>query len=220
MRRESVKHGPASFGLLGSLSRFGCARDGVSAVEFALILPFMLTLYLGGAELGDGMAVQFKATLAARTVADLASQCGISSLDGQHCDSANGLPIDSTTMGEIVGSASVQGAAETVMSPYPTNNMVATVSELKFTGGNGTATVIWSASNSGSARSTGSSYALPSAFQSLPAGTYYVILGEVTYPYTPSMGYAITGTINIYENTLFFPRMATCIQYNGVPSAC
>ena len=49
-------------------------RDGVSAVEFALILPFMLTLYLGGSELGDGMAIQFKATLAARTVADLATQ--------------------------------------------------------------------------------------------------------------------------------------------------
>ena len=44
-------------GLRGCLRRFARERDGVSAVEFALILPFMLTLYLGGSELGDGMAI-------------------------------------------------------------------------------------------------------------------------------------------------------------------
>lgn len=203
------------------LSRFARARDGISALEFALILPFMLTLYLGGSELSEGMAIQFKATLAARTVADLASQCGNGSLDGQYCDTANGLPIDATTMNQIVGSPSLQGAAETVMAPYSTNNMVATVSELKFIGGNSTATVVWSASNSGSGRAQNSSYTLPPAFQQLPplsgGAYYYVILGEVTYPYTPSMGYAITGTINIYEDTIFFPRNSNppgCVQYN------
>lgn len=82
----------------GTLKRFGLARDGVSAVEFALILPFMLTLYLGGAELGDGFAMQFKATLAARTVADLTSQCGNNTLDGQYCATANGLAIDTASM--------------------------------------------------------------------------------------------------------------------------
>jgi Flp pilus assembly protein TadG len=195
-------------GLRGFLRRFVRERDAVSAVEFALILPFMLTLYLGGSELGDGMSVQFKATLAARTVADLVSQCGNSPGSGQYCDVANNLPIDTTSMNQILG------AAQTVMAPYSTNNMVATVSELKFTGGNTTATVIWSAANSGSGRAVGSFFTLPTGYQSLPAGTYYVILGEVKYPYTPPMGYVITGTINMYQDALFFPRNSTsCVQY-------
>jgi Flp pilus assembly protein TadG len=199
----------ASPGLRGSLRRFVHERDGISAVEFALILPFMLTLYLGGSELGDGMALQFKATLAARTVADLTSQCGNNPGNGQYCNVANGLPIDDTSMNQILG------AASTVMTPYSTNGMTVTVSELQFMGGNGTATVIWSASNSGSGRAIGSSYTLPTTFQSLPAGTYYVIFGEVTYPYTPSMGYVITGTINMYQDALFFPRNSTsCVQYH------
>ena len=210
MRRDT----PGS-NLLGTLKRFARARDAVSAVEFALILPFMLTLYLGGAELGDGFAMQFKATLAARTVADLTSQCGNNVLDGQYCATANGLAIDSASMTQILG------AAATVMTPYSTANMVITVSELKFTAGNGTATVVWSATNSGNGRAQNSTYTLPAAFQSLPAGTYYVILGEVTYPYTPSMGYVLTGTINIYQDAIFFPRNSDapgCVQYNNLCS--
>jgi Flp pilus assembly protein TadG len=219
-----MRQGATSSSLCGRLSRFARARDGVSAVEFALILPFMLTLYLGGSELGDGLAVQFKVTLAARTVADLVSQCGNSSIDGQYCDTANDLPIDSTSMSQIVGSSQVVGAAETIMTPYPTTNMVTTVSELKFTGGSTSATVVWSASNSGNGRTTGSTYALPAAYQSLPSGTYYVILGEATYPYTPTMGYVLTGTINIYQSTIFFPRNSSCVQYYNnstyIPASC
>jgi Flp pilus assembly protein TadG len=199
------------------LRRFAGNRDGVSAVEFAIILPFMLTLYIGGAELGDGMAMQFKATLAARTVADLTSQCGNISSSGVYCDTANGLTIDSTTMSQILGAASI------VVQPYSNNNMVVTVSELKVINASSTGTVVWSASTSGNGRSTGSTYALPTTLQSLPAnpnGHYYVILGEVTYPYTPAMGYVLTGTINMYQNSIFFPRTSSCVVYNSVPNTC
>src|SRR5262249_17352476 len=59
---------------LSELRRFAGNRKGVAAVEFAIILPFMLVFYLGSIEAGNGLAVQFKAALASRTVADLASQ--------------------------------------------------------------------------------------------------------------------------------------------------
>jgi Flp pilus assembly protein TadG len=199
----------------GLLRRFGGNRNGIAAVEFALILPFMLTLYLGGTELGDGLAVQFRVTLAARTLADLTSQCGNTASSGQYCDTADGLAIDTTTVNQILG------AATTVMAPYSTNNMVVTVSEVKFTGGNTSATVVWSAASSGNGRTTGSSYTLPTAMQSLQAGTtYYLILGEVTYPYTPSLGYVFTGTINMSQNALFFPRNSSCVAYNDTPTTC
>src|SRR4051812_25869018 len=54
----------------------GFARDqrGVSAVEFAMLLPLMITLYLGSVEISQGVAIDRKVTLTSRTVGDLASQ--------------------------------------------------------------------------------------------------------------------------------------------------
>jgi Flp pilus assembly protein TadG len=48
------------------------ARDtrGVSAVEFALLLPLMIALYLGAVELSQGIAADRKVTLTTRTIAD------------------------------------------------------------------------------------------------------------------------------------------------------
>jgi Flp pilus assembly protein TadG len=168
------------------LLRLARDRDGVSAVEFAVVLPFMLTLYLGGIELGDGLAIQFRSTLAARTVADLASQY---------------VSIDNAAMSSILG------AASTVVTPYSAANMVVTVSEVT-TNSHGQATVVWSDSLNGTARTVGSSVTLPTKLQQ---ANITLIFGEVTYPYTPSMGYVITGTISIYESMYFFPRMSTTV---------
>lgn len=178
---------------LRALRRFGADRGGISAVEFALILPFMVTLYLGSVELGDGFSVQFRATLAARTVTDLTSQY---------------VKIDTTTMNQLLG------AAATVMAPYSPNNMTVTVSEVTTTNASGAAQVTWSAANSGNGRAVGSSVTLPSALQTLPAGTA-LIFGEVTYPYNPEFGYVLTGTINMYESQYFYPRQSSCVDYNG-----
>jgi Flp pilus assembly protein TadG len=46
----------------------------VAATEFAMILPLMLALYLRGVELAKGLSVQYRVALAARAVADLATQ--------------------------------------------------------------------------------------------------------------------------------------------------
>jgi Flp pilus assembly protein TadG len=183
----------ASIAGLRALRRFGADRRGISAVEFALILPIMVTFYLGSVELGDGLAVQFRATLAARTVADLASQY---------------VNIDAATMTQILG------AASTVVAPYSANNMTVTVSEVTTTDANGDAKVTWSAANSGNGRAVGSSVTLPAGLQTLPKNTA-LILGEVTYPYNPQFGYVLTGIINIYENQYFYPRLSTCVNYNG-----
>ena len=56
------------------MSSFRRDQRGVSAVEFAMLLPLMITLYLGAVEISQGVAIDRKVTLTARTVADLASQ--------------------------------------------------------------------------------------------------------------------------------------------------
>lgn len=168
------------------LRRFARDREGVSAVEFALVLPVMLSMYIGGAELGDGLSVQFKSSLAARTVTDLASQY---------------ISIDNATMSSILNAGSA------VMAPYAAGNMVVTLSEIT-TNSSGQGTVTWSDSLNGTARTVGSSVTLPTNLQTK---NITILFGEVTYPYTPSMGYVLTGTINIYESTYFYPRLSTTI---------
>jgi Flp pilus assembly protein TadG len=50
------------------------AREGVAAVEFAVIFPFMLLLYLGATEITQTVMASRKATLVARSISDLVAQ--------------------------------------------------------------------------------------------------------------------------------------------------
>jgi len=173
-----------------ALGRFGGDRRGLSAVEFATVLPFMLTLYTGSIELGEGLSIQYKTTLAARTVADIASQY---------------TSIDAPTM------TSILGAASTVVAPYSAANLTVIVSEIT-TDAKGNGTVTWSAAQNGNAHTVGQAVSLPPNLQ-IPSIS--LLWGEVTYPYTPSIGYAITGTISIYESSYFYPRLSTCVSFGG-----
>lgn len=168
------------------LRRFARDREAVSAVEFAIILPFMVLLYIGGAEVGDGVAIQYKVTETARTVTDLASQY---------------VSIDSTTMSNILG------ASSEIVAPYASSSMVVTISEVS-TNASGQGTISWSCSLNGTPRTSGSSVTLPTSLQT---PSISLIWGEVTYPYTPSMGYVITGTITIYQSIYFYPRLANSV---------
>jgi Flp pilus assembly protein TadG len=177
------------------LHRFACDREGVSAIEFALVLPFMLLIYIGSVELAEGLAIQFKVTETARTVTDLTSQQAA---------------IDSTQMSGILN------AAVQVVSPYPAGSMIMTVSEVT-TNGAGQGTITWSCSLNGTAHPIGTSVTLPAALQT---ANISLIWGEVTYPYTPQLGYVITGTIDIYENAYFYPRLVKSISPPPSPPPC
>ena len=173
------------------LREFARNRDGVSAVEFAILLPFMLTTYIGAVELGDGMAISFKVAETARTVTDLASQYS---------------SINSATMSSILN------ASSTVVSPYSSPGMIVTLSEVS-TNSNGQASITWSCSLNGTPHTKNTSITLPSSFNN-PANTS-LLWGEVSYPYNPQIGYVITGTINMYQSTYFYPRLSASIACNG-----
>lgn len=60
--------------LTGFLRRFGRDRRGVSAVEFALIAPFMILLYLGSVEVSLALSIDRKITSISSALADLVAQ--------------------------------------------------------------------------------------------------------------------------------------------------
>jgi len=170
------------------LARLATDERGVSAVEFALLLPLMLTIYLGAVEVSQGIGADRKVTLTARTVADLVSQA--SSLSAN--DMTNSL-----------------NAASAVMAPYPAANMKATVTSVKIDS-NGNATVEWSATKNGIVKSVGSSVTLPPALK--VAGTW-LIWSEVEYAYKPTIGYVVSGTLTLKEQFYMRPRQSDSVVY-------
>jgi Flp pilus assembly protein TadG len=164
-------------------------RRGVAAVEFAIVLPFMLALYIGGVELGDGMAIQLKVTDTAHIVADLTTQ--------------------QTTSVTAAAVQTILGASSATIAPYSPANLIVTVSEVS-TDSSGAATVTWSQSLNGTKRPAGQLVTLPASLAGQP--NISLILGEVSYAYTPNLGYTISGTVGIGDSYLLFPRNSTSIS--------
>jgi Flp pilus assembly protein TadG len=164
------------------------ARDerGVSAVEFALLLPLMVMLYLGGQEVSTGIAVDRKVTLTARTVADLVSR--VSSIN--NADMTN-----------------VLNASSAVLAPYSAANALVRVS-LVTIDASSKATITWSDALNGAARSVGSTVTLPSG---LLVANSTLIWGEVFYSYTPTIGYVISGTMTLSDQVYMAPRISSTI---------
>ncbi|MGA2129665.1 MAG: TadE/TadG family type IV pilus assembly protein [Xanthobacteraceae bacterium] len=172
--------------VISRLRGFVRGNDGISAVEFAIVLPFMIFLYVGGVEAGEALAIDYKTTITARAVADLATQY---------------VSINNTTM------ATILGASSQIIAPYPTATIVVTVSEVSIDA-NGKATIAWSDSLNGTARPVGQVVTLPTA---IDTANTWLIWGEVTYSYTPQIGQIMIGTWPIYENVLLYPRLSSSI---------
>lgn len=171
------------------LREFRADEKAVAAIEFAIVLPFMLLLCIGGVELGNGFAINVKVTETVHTVADILSQ--------NKC----------VTVADVSG---ILNASTYVLAPYAVSNAVITVSEVQPTGDGKTATVIWSQSLNGTPRATSTTVNLPTSLATVPT-TGGLILGEATYFYTPNLGYTISGTVALGDSYFLFPRQTSFV---------
>ena len=60
--------------LFGATRRLGRSEQGVTMIEFALVFPIMLFLFMGLVEFGEAFSVDRKISNAASTISDLVSQ--------------------------------------------------------------------------------------------------------------------------------------------------
>src|SRR5262249_31373746 len=162
----------------------------VAAVEFAIVVPFMLLLYVGGAELGDGLAISVKVSETAHTVADLVSR--------------NACVTDSSL-------STMLRASSATIAPYSSGNAMIRVSEVS-TDANGKATVTWSKALNGTPLPASQPMTLPTALGTPSPANVSLILGEVTYQYTPNLGYTISGTVPIADSYYLYPRVSSAVQ--------
>jgi Flp pilus assembly protein TadG len=173
-------------------------ESGIAAVEFALILPLMLMIYMGLVELSRGLRAGQKLDQIAHTLADLTAQ----QLSGGQTTGQAGL-----TEADI---SSVFAAANTLLAPLPTGTLKMTISEVEISSpsaNNWQASTRWTVTrNGGPARPCGaltaanaapvSSSTMPTNYTqvtngvspSVAVGNFdYVIVADVIYQYSPGV---------------------------------
>jgi Flp pilus assembly protein TadG len=175
----------------GCLIAFARARSGVAAVEFAILVPVLLLLYLGGFEITQALSTYRKLTDTTTELASIVSQyAAMSSSDV----------------------TSVFTASSQIMAPNSTSSLTIVLSEVT-TDANSNPTVTWSqAYNGATALAVGSSVAMPTGLAM--ANTSYVLV-QTAYLYTPVIGAAYVKPISLHNQIYMLPRRSTSIAYSS-----
>jgi Flp pilus assembly protein TadG len=198
MSRDPTEATPARPRSARSLRAFfqrGVGERAIAATEFALILPVALVVLTGSLIYGTASEINRKVTLTARVVTDLVTQYE---------------SLTTTDMSTLIN------AASQVLSPFSSSNAVVVVSEVTMNS-SGQGTIIWSVSLNGTANTNGSPVTLPTNIQAIPAASgqtsLTVIWGHVSYVYTPSIGYKVTGPITLSDDIYLQPRLSATVSY-------
>ncbi len=154
-----------------SASRFRHDHTGIAALEFALIVPIMLFMYIGTVEVTQGIIAQRRVNLLSRTLADLTSQ--------------SPATLDQSGMQAIFA------ASTAVMTPLSATGLKMRITSV-LVKPSGQACVDWSDASNWSPLPAASSVTVPPGLGDTTAtGSLQYIMAEVQYPYTPVMSYVI-----------------------------
>ncbi|MGE0754211.1 MAG: TadE/TadG family type IV pilus assembly protein [Alphaproteobacteria bacterium] len=171
--------------------RFQWTQQGIAAVEFAAVLPFLVVLFLGTVELSRYTIAAQKTEKAAMTISDLVAQA------------------EDITTGDM---DVLVLAVQEVMQPFAFDGngyvIISSVSRV----GSGAATVNWQYTGGGTWTQSsqiggeGLTATLPTGFALDP--NEGIIIAEVYFNYTPMMLDAVMPNTNtLYKIGVFKPRL-------------
>lgn len=205
---------PPSRGL--SVRRLIHNDTGIAAVEFAILLPFMIFLYVGATELVQAMITSRKASVIARSMADLVAQ-----------QPAN-TDLTAAQLNDIIT------GAKAIMAPYSISSLKMTVSSIEFSAKTAPATgynakTKWSVTtNGGTLRPcttlTSSPDGVNGGITTIPEGLYSagsLIVADVAYAYTPTFGGGVlawttqSSSVQMARSMFMRPRLQDAIKYVG-----
>jgi Flp pilus assembly protein TadG len=193
MRRSIMMWKPVHAVMPAKLRRFTADQHGVSAIEFAILLPLMLTLYFGGVEVSQAVSADRKNTMVAHTIGDLVAQ----SQDIKTTEVAN-----------------VMSAAQWIIYPFSSTNLKAWVSSVCIDPAGTTATIKWSKPLNATdlPRSGDVTTLIPPKLMIANAS---FIWGEATYNFRPTIGWTITGTLSLKDQFFLSPRQGGSVTLDG-----
>ncbi|MCF4097467.1 TadE/TadG family type IV pilus assembly protein [Maritalea mediterranea] len=168
--------------------------QGISAVEFALILPVMLTLYLGTIDVSTFIIIDRKVAVVAGSVADLVARAEDE--------------IKTSTIDDYFE------AAEFTLQPYEDANLRQRVTSLRIDD-DARAWVVWSLTyNGGSALVEDSEYVDIPPEVAKANRNDFLIMGEAWNSANPVIGYVFNSTLNFEKRYFFRSRFDGIIELN------
>lgn len=178
-----------------TLLRLARDRRAVSAVEFAVLLPVMLTLFIAGNELSQALTIYRKVSHTGSALGDLVSQVAT---------------ISTSEMSNILA------ASTTIMTPYSASGVQLVVSAVNYTTSGGFKTA-WSVAQNSTAWTTNSTppITIPSG---LVSDGQQLIVTKVQYTYTSTfstfMQDILGGTsLTLSDVSYLRPRVSSTIAY-------
>ena len=180
------------------MRRLRFAEAGTAAVEFALVLPIMLMLYIGFVEVSALITVDRKLQSAAGALGDLVAR--------------SDTTISAATLTDYFQ------AASGIMTPHPTDELRQVVTLAEVSADGATVCVKWSRQYLNGVYGVGPhavncSFTLPEAMRDIARGNF-VVVAEGHYGYPPLYGLAFDQTINLYRENFFMPRFGGNITLN------
>ena len=182
--------------LLAKIRAFSAATGGVAAVEFALVLPILLFVYVGSFEASQLIIADRRVTTVAGTLGDLVARSKDS--------------ITAATLNNYFGAASL------TMGPMSTVGLTQVVSVVNVDA-DGVAKVAWSRAYPAgtTARTVDSVYDMSSAPQMLSlAKGKSVIVAEAGFTYHPLANLVFHADIPLSRTNFYLPR------FEGTISCC
>jgi Flp pilus assembly protein TadG len=173
---------------LSSLRRLFRAETGMAAVEFALILPILITIWIGGVEVTQGLSVDRRLNNLASAIGDLVSRS----------KSINYAGVDA-----------IFDIDDGALFPFSTTGLSMRVTAVNIDATK-KALVVWSRGK-GTVLARPVNENLTSLIDvNLRIPATQIIMAEVYYTYAPAVGYVITGSVALDDRVYFTPRR---VQY-------
>jgi Flp pilus assembly protein TadG len=185
-------------------ARFGEFRHekrGAAAIEFAMLAPIMVGLFIGSVEFSQALTIDRRVTQVASSVADLVAQT----------DKLNNADLDD--MYELV---------KRLMAPYAWAPLKLSVTSVKKVDSN-QPVVVWNYVRAG-----GQSYTPGQNYTGIPNGlldngnngTISIIVVKTSYLFKPPVSMWIVGQntagVNLAETFYLRPRKSLCVQNTSV----
>ena len=182
-------------------------RSGTAAVEFALVLPGLLTLAIGCYEAANLILANLKLEAAAETAADLVAQTRVNTV------------LASTDFTNFTN------AVKKVMTPYPTSGSQLKIAYASVTYSTGSPVINWHVEvNSAtpiSATSLPNSATAANLGDQTAGSTDSVVVAQLTYSYTSPIAYVLGASYSLTEAALNRPRYMSCVPtYLNTGSQC
>ncbi|MCE7026565.1 TadE/TadG family type IV pilus assembly protein [Jiella avicenniae] len=170
-------------------------KRGVAAVEFAIVVPFIAILYMGGSDAAVALAINRKIHNAAGTIGDLVGQVEVAT------------PSQIDSLFDVTAS---------LMQPYDASKVFLRVTQVKIDA-NGKATVDWTRSHNALVGTTplvaGQTYDLPTEFANEKG--IYVLMTDAYYDYVTLGGFGLVGPIKMGETSYHTPRLGDKVVCSG-----